>query len=125
MIDSLFSLDEMGVRGPFQMQCHHGEWEPMESGAGGHVWRPRKTEREAIKKCAEWTGLLFIPAMRVVDLTTGVVVWCDSFEKYVAEDGVEVVRWSGQEALYDEIRAEFRADRDRERVAVRKFEVPG
>lgn len=64
----------------FQMESHHSRddadaWEPMQDGKGGHVWKPRKTAREAIAKCCEWTGWLFVPAMQVRDLSTGQVVW--------------------------------------------------
>lgn len=47
----------------------------MEDGAAGHVWRPRRADVDAIGKCLAWTGFLLIPAMQVVDLDTGRVVW--------------------------------------------------
>jgi hypothetical protein len=53
-------------------------WSAMEKGAAGSVWRPRATAELAIKKCVEWTGKIGIPAMQVVDLETGEVVWRDS-----------------------------------------------
>lgn len=52
-----------------------GRWEPMENGKAKKPWRPRKTAEEAIAKCMQWTGLLYLPAMQVVDLDTGRVVW--------------------------------------------------
>jgi hypothetical protein len=62
----------------FQMQSHRstsGVWEAMENGAAAHVWRPRPTAVDAVSKCLSWTGFVGIPAMQVVDLATGVVVW--------------------------------------------------
>ncbi len=55
-----------------------GSWEPMENGPAKSAWKPRKTAFEAAVKCLAWTGLVCIPAMQVVDLTTGEVVWRDS-----------------------------------------------
>lgn len=62
----------------FQMQCFRsstGEWIPMENGTGGHVWRPRATAVDAAAKCLAWTGFIGMPAMQVIDLDTGEVVW--------------------------------------------------
>ena len=60
----------------------HGDetrgWEPMENGAGGSHWKPKKTLHAAARHCAEWTGFIGIPAMQVIDLHTGEVVWRDS-----------------------------------------------
>lgn len=53
-------------------------WVPMEDGAGASAWRPRRTAMEAAVKCLAWTGLVSIPAMQVVDLDTGAVVWRSS-----------------------------------------------
>jgi len=64
--------------GPFQMQhWHKGAWHPMEDGAAGHHWRPTVAAQPAIDHCRAWTGSVSIPAMQVVDLSTGVVVWRD------------------------------------------------
>ena len=65
----------------FQMQSWSSReegWEAMEDGAAGHVWRPRETAALAAEKCHTWTGGIGIPAMQVVDLSTGLVVWRDS-----------------------------------------------
>lgn len=62
------------------MQSHHDGWEPMENGAAGHVWKPRKTAAAAVLKCVTWTGGIGIPAMRVIDLDTGLVVWAQTKE---------------------------------------------
>lgn len=59
----------------FQMESHHGYWSAMQEGSAPRVWRPRKTAREAILKCCEWTGYLFIPAMQVRELRSGKVIW--------------------------------------------------
>ena len=68
--------------GPFRMECasHDGEDErdPMEHGAAPSVWRPKRTAFDAVVKCVAWAGLApdrCIPQMRVVDLSTGAVVW--------------------------------------------------
>lgn len=71
----------------FQMQSwsqRDGErvWEPMENGAAAHVWRPRATAVDAVAKCLAWTGFIAIPAMQVVDLETGTVVWRDNTLHY-------------------------------------------
>lgn len=62
----------------FQMQSFRsstGEWIAMDNGTGGHVWRPRATAVDAAAKCLAWTGFIGIPAMQVIDLQTGEVVW--------------------------------------------------
>lgn len=67
--------------GRYQMQSlDPGGWKPMEQGSGGSHWRPRSTLTEAAVKCWEWTGGIGIPAMQVVDLDTGEVLWRDSRE---------------------------------------------
>lgn len=77
-----FDLDiDEAASGPFQMQSWSPEpdgrraWKPMEEGPAANVWRPRPTALEAAAKCLAWTGLVEIPAMQVVDLGTGEVVW--------------------------------------------------
>ena len=101
----------------FQMQSYRsvaGVWEPMEDGAGRKVWLPRKTREEAVHKCLEWTGLLCIPAMRVVDLATGDVIWQDRWEKDDDDRGLERIVPDWAEPIYDQVRAEYRAERERE-----------
>lgn len=80
-----FDLDlEPPAEGPFQMQSWSPTdrggraWTPMEDGPAANVWRPRATAIEAAVKCVAWAGFVGIPAMQVVDLATGVVVWRDS-----------------------------------------------
>ncbi len=77
-----FDLDlDVCASGPFQMQswsldaAGNRAWKPMEDGPAKTVWLPRATALEAAAKCLEWTGLVEIPAMQVVDLGTGNVVW--------------------------------------------------
>lgn len=47
------------------------EWKPMGQGP----WRPRRSPLEAAQKCITWTGMLGIPTMRVVEISTDTVVW--------------------------------------------------
>jgi hypothetical protein len=55
------------------------EWRGMHTFGGARAtWRPRKTDVEAIEKARKWTGYIGIPSMRVVDETTGDVVWADT-----------------------------------------------
>lgn len=102
----------------FQMQSFRsaeGEWVPMEDGVAGKVWRPRKTREDAVHKCIEWTGLLCIPAMRVVDLATGEVVWQDRWDRADDEEAaLERIVPDWAERIYDQVRAEFRAGAARE-----------
>jgi hypothetical protein len=72
------ALDIAATAKRFQMQSFRsstGEWIPMENGTGGHVWRPRATAVDAAAKCLAWTGFIGIPAMQVIDMGTGEVVW--------------------------------------------------
>lgn len=59
-------------------------WRPMEQGAAPAHWRPKTVESDAVRRCLRWAGGLFglgIPAMRVVDLSTGEVVWAHTGER--------------------------------------------
>lgn len=65
----------------FQMQSWSSRdhaWTPMEDGPARSRWLPKPTAIEAARQCIEWTGLISIPAMQVMDVTTGEVVWRDS-----------------------------------------------
>ena len=101
--------------GAFQMQSwssREDRWTPMEAGAAPKVWRPRPTREAAVHKCLMWTGLACIPAMRVVDLATGTVVWQDRWvddEIPDVEDALERIVPEWAEVLYGEVRAELRA----------------
>lgn len=113
-------LEAEGVAAGFQMQSFRsaeGRWVPMEDGAARRVWLPRKAAEDAIHKCLEWTGLICIPAMRVVDLASGDVVWQDRWSD--GGDGhldVIVPDWAAP--IYDQVRAEFRAEAERERELI-------
>lgn len=53
-------------------------WEPMENGAASSHWRPKKDLHAAVRHAAGWSGAVYgmgIPAMQVVDLATGAVLW--------------------------------------------------
>jgi hypothetical protein len=47
-------------------------WMPM---GGRGPWRNRDSPVDAAAKCLSWTGLIGIPAMQVVDVQAGAVVW--------------------------------------------------
>jgi hypothetical protein len=72
----------------FQMQAWSSSregWENMEDGPG--PWKPRDSAAEAVEKCQAWTGGLGIPAMQVVDLADGRIVWRDGHPIYEADAG--------------------------------------
>lgn len=99
----------------FQMQSwssSRSEWSAMEDGPAKSVWLPRRTREEAVHKCIEWTGGILIPAMRVIDLDTGAVLWQDTSQYSDAGEAI-VPEWTA--VLYEQVRAENRrlADLDR------------
>lgn len=77
-------------------------WRPMEQGAAPKIWAPRRTREEAVHKCIEWTGALLIPAMRVIDLDTGAVVWQDTTRYPDAGERI-VPDWTA--VLYEQVSA--------------------
>lgn len=80
MSDALFDFTDDTPHG-FRMESWRSVeegWYAMDEGVAPKVWKPRATAPEAAAKCLEWTGLACIPAMRVIDLSTGVVVWQDT-----------------------------------------------
>lgn len=91
-------------------------WQPMDEGVAPKVWAPRATAREAAKKCWAWT--LGIPAMQVVDLHTGTVVWrsCELEHRLQHEDpdpawdpGPPITpEWDAE--MREEVRAEYAAE---------------
>lgn len=87
----------------FQMQSHHkGVWTPMENGAAPKHWAPTKTAYEAVRHCIAWTGGVSIPAMRVIDLSTGEVVWQDRWAD--GKDGaLDRIVPSWAESVYREV----------------------
>jgi hypothetical protein len=98
----------------FQMQSHRksGVWEAMEDGAAPHVWRPRPTAVDAVSKCLSWTGFVGIPAMQVVDLATGVVVWRLGSE-YDPDAGDPVKLPAAEQARAERMARAVLADRPR------------
>lgn len=56
-------------------------WVPMENGPASSHWKPKRTAEAAVRHAAAWSGANYgigIPAMQVVDLATGEVVWRSS-----------------------------------------------
>lgn len=98
------------------------EWSPMEDGPGKSVWKPRRTREEAVHKCIEWTGVVIIPAMRVIDLDTGLVIWQDT-TRYPDAGEVLIPDWSL--VLYEQVRAENRrlADESRCECGMPRYSV--
>jgi hypothetical protein len=87
-------------------------WTRMDHGSGGSTWKPRRTAIDAVHKCLEWTGLIGIPTMQVVDLATGDVVWrwgCDNPE---VSDEARAGPWV-LPLWHRQVRAAVRADRRR------------
>lgn len=87
-----------------QQLADDGKWTPMESGFAPRVWTPRPNAEAAVYKCLMWTGLTCIPAMRVVDLATGEIVWQDSYSLKHAKRVIPA--WA--EPIYEQVRAELR-----------------
>ncbi|WP_067198878.1 hypothetical protein [Microbacterium sp. XT11] len=92
----------------FQMQSYHdGVWTPMENGNASKHWAPKKSRYEAVHMCIAWTGGVCIPAMRVVDLSTGKVIWQDRWDGGNAADLDQIIpEWA--RAIYGQVRAEQR-----------------
>lgn len=98
-------------------------WVPMEEGAAAAAWRPRPTAQDAVHKCLRWTGLVCIPSMQVVDLDTGHVAW-RGIGPYEDGDAGPVVTppWFGR--IEEQVRAEQRADCQRDEDRMREAEQP-
>ena len=82
-------------------------WVPMENGVAPVRWRPVHEPREAVEHAAAWSGAVNgfgIPAMQVVELGTGRVIWRSS-EQY--EDAGEPIAPPWQEEVYAKVRAEW------------------
>ena len=89
----------------YSMQSYHaGVWTPMEDGPAKAVWKPRAKAHEAVRKCIEWTGGVCIPAMRVVDLSDGSVVWQDRWEGADHELARIIPDWAP--SIYRQVQAE-------------------
>jgi len=79
-------------------------WVPMENGAAPARWRPVSDPRAAVARAAAWSGAVYglgIPAMQVVELGAGRVIWRSS-ERYPAAGEPVAPPW--QNAVYAEIR---------------------
>jgi hypothetical protein len=99
---ALFDFDDAGST--FQMQAWSSteqQWVPMEKGSAPAIWRPRALAVDAVIKCMEWTGLVFIPAMQVVDTADGSIVWRES-RKYPDAGAPIVPAWA--KPLYEQVR---------------------
>lgn len=83
-------------------------WTPMEDGPAKSVWKRRKSAQEAVLKCAEWTGLVFIPAMRVVDVQTGSTIWQDRNTTHHHDLDRILPDWTDQ--VYAAVRRSMAAD---------------
>jgi hypothetical protein len=82
----------------------------MENGAAAAHWRPKRDPRAAVSQAAMWTGAIHgvgIPAMQVVEVPTGRVIWRDSHQYPAAGDPV-APEW--QHEVYLAARAEYAAD---------------
>jgi hypothetical protein len=98
--------------GPFRMQSWSSRdqvWHSHDLQPGKEVWKPRPTLEDAAVKCLTWTGLIGIPAMQVIDMSTGEVVWRYSDEY---PDAGESIPLPNEEAVRERVRADLRADRD-------------
>lgn len=84
-------------------------WVPMEDGAAAARWKPKSSAVEAVKLAAAWSGAVYgisIPAMQVLDLTTGDVIWRASALQPDAGDSIAPY-W--QPRLYAQVRDELAA----------------
>ncbi|WGX98757.1 hypothetical protein [Nocardioides sp. L-11A] len=93
---------------PYPSTSHY--WEPMENGAAKARWKPKKDARAAVKQAARWAGAVWgvgIPAMQVVELPSGLVIWRDSARCPAAG---EPVAPSWQDEAYAEARVDQRAE---------------
>jgi hypothetical protein len=94
------------------------EWQPMQDGAAGHVWRPRETREEAVAKCLHWTGMVCIPPMRVTDAETGAVLWQRAYPPSQWRTGPDLVpSWAV------EVEAQVEAEIDEDARLARREET--
>ena len=95
----------------YQMQAWKDDgngrtWTPMEHGVAPRHWRPTLTPEAAVRHAATWSGAfcgIGIPAMQVVNLATGTVIWRSSTQY---PDAGPPIAPPWQEQLYAAIRAE-------------------
>lgn len=90
---------------PYEMQSWSssaGAWSTMDRDNIAQ-WKPKANALDAAVRCLVWTGLIGIPAMQVVDVETGLIVWRDS--SMYPDAGPSVVpEWDAM------VRAEARAE---------------
>lgn len=89
---------------PYPATTH--SWVPMEDGAAAAHWRPKRDVRAAVTQAATWAGAVWglgIPAMQVVEVPSGTVVWRDSV-RY--PDAGEPVAPAWQDEVYAAAKAE-------------------
>ena len=79
--------EEHDPKCPYPAATH--SWVPMEDGAAKAHWKPKKTPQDAVYQAMRWTGLIAIPAMQVVNLETGEVVWRDPGHDDAAGPAIE------------------------------------
>lgn len=127
------ALDIEATAKRFQMQSFRsstGEWTPMDNGAASHVWRPRATAVDAAAKCLAWTGFIGMPAMQVIDMQTGDVVWRFSHQYPQAGESIRLPdadeRLASQRARTGiaEHKPRPPADADRPQLQTSLFELP-
>ncbi|AIY17757.1 hypothetical protein GUY44_06995 [Pimelobacter simplex] len=93
---------------PYPTTRHY--WEPMENGAAKARWKPKRDARAAVMQAARWAGAvvgLGIPAMQVVELPSGRVIWRDS-ARYPAAGAPVAPPWQAE--AYDAARVEQRVE---------------
>ncbi len=93
---------------PYPTTTHY--WSPMENGAARSRWMPKPDARAAVHQAARWAGAIHglgIPAMQVVELPTGRVIWRDSHQ-YPAAGAPIAPEW--QTEVYAGARAAYDAD---------------
>jgi hypothetical protein len=82
----------------------------MEDGAARTRWMPKRDARAAVDQAASWAGAIYglgIPAMQVVEMPSGRVIWRDSHQ-YPAAGAPVVPVW--QDEVYATARAACTAD---------------
>lgn len=108
-----FEVEQVG---PFRMESWssgNNVWHTHDLQPGKEAWKPRPTLEDAIVKCITWTGGAMIPGMRVIDLSTGEVVW-QSTKRYPAAG--PCITHPDEPAAWDRWR--------RERAALENDETP-
>lgn len=90
---------------PYPTTTH--SWVPMENGAGSARWKPKTDARAAVQQAATWAGGcggVGIPAMQVVEIPSGRVIWRDS-HRYPAAGAPIAPEWQAE--VYAAANAEY------------------